>query len=74
MTRTTYKCGECGSEPGRDNLVVKRVEFANIGRAGKVLRRRSVAFLCQACMQADKAYTQEPYTKSPGNVKVDNPS
>lgn len=50
----------------RENLRVKRVQFLKIGRNGRIIRSRNVAFLCLSCMEADPDYLRPALTASPG--------
>ena len=61
-----YKCTECGNKPGRENLCVKRVSFNEIGRNGKRLKTRTVAWLCEDCRNIDPAWRAEKHHESPG--------
>lgn len=56
-----YKCDYCGREVDRSNLFVKQVSFREMGRGGKLVRQRSVGWICKdLCLAKDKAWQQEP--------------
>lgn len=61
-----YRCTNCNRDVGRDNLTVKRVEFCTMGEKFRRLRSRTVAWLCNACREADPAWTAENYYAAPG--------
>ena len=61
-----YSCTACGKEFTKDTLFAKRVMFAILGRNKGVVRSRTVAWLCEPCMNADPDYAREMYASSPG--------
>lgn len=64
-----YKCrgpGSCGRHTERELLTVKKVVFTVMGAGGKVLKSRTVAWLCDECVEKDPEYTSEPYANAPG--------
>lgn len=73
-----YKCARCGRLVGKENLVVRRVQFREMGQGGKVLRTRTGEWLCRvaqqdgspSCLEQDPAWTQERFTESPGMQDV----
>lgn len=60
-----YKCGECGGEFAKEDLLVKRVQFMTLGRNGKNVRSRAVAWMCRPCAEADPQWNV-PSMRSPG--------
>lgn len=50
----------------RDNLRVKRIQFMKLGRNGRVIQSRNVAFLCLRCVDKDPDYTRPPLVAAPG--------
>lgn len=60
-----YVCSECGNVTDRDLLVVKKVQYQELGLKPMTLRSRSVAWLCPKCVARDPHWRQEPYS-SPG--------
>lgn len=63
-----YRCSACGASKDRDSLFVKRVYFATMGVKYKILKSRTVAWLCESCRDADPHWTQE-FSQSPGFKK-----
>ncbi len=60
-----YKCSECGDKvPDGTHLLAKKVDFKEVG--GRVVRSRTVAWLCKAkCAPLDPDYNR-PAFKAPG--------
>lgn len=50
---TRYPCTACQRRTPRDELTVKRVSFFKFGERGKLLRVRTVAWLCPDCKLSD---------------------
>lgn len=67
-----YKCMTCKLPKERDDLVVKRVVFSNIGRNGKQLRARSVGFICSSCLATDVDWNREAWKDAPGMKEPNN--
>lgn len=70
-----YKCDGCGEIRPRDELVVKRVQFKNMGMDGKLLATRVVGWLCtvvgvdgKSCLTRDEHYGRVPYVEAPGTA------
>lgn len=69
-----YKCSACGRNVGRDNLRAKQVAFREMGRNGKVIKSRTIAWLCvvpltvdgKSCLDKDPDYNRETWFDSPG--------
>lgn len=61
-----YRCGACNQEKPKEELLAKRVTFAELG-TNKVVRSRTTSWLCRGCREQDAAWTQPQYT-SPGMV------
>lgn len=70
MRTVSYTCTNCGENKERDELVVKRVQFATMGAGYKTIKSRTTAWLCQACREADPAWNQEFIFSAPGMVDV----
>lgn len=69
-----YICGNCGqdfqnAEAARKNLVVKKVEFRQYGFKGKLIRSRTLRWLCRSCMLADEQYNLPESNVSEGMLK-----
>lgn len=71
-----YKCSHCGTAQPREKLTVKRVQFTTIGAGYKTLRNRTVAWLCENCLNADAAWMQSALAAAPGmkNTKLNKKS
>lgn len=60
-----HLCTVCGKEFPKDQLRAKQVSFAELGRGGKIIKRRTVAWLCPKDLAQDPAWQQERTTGSP---------
>lgn len=63
-----YACSGCGKVTKRELLVVKKVQFQELGVKPLTLRSRSVAWLCPTCVARDPHWRQDPYA-SPGMTR-----
>lgn len=64
--KITYKCSRCDKASGRDALIVKRVQFREMGAGGKVRMTRVTAWLCESCLDADPDHAIPAYESAPG--------
>lgn len=60
------RCSCCGAITSPELLTVKRVQFMPRTRTTKVIRSRSVAWLCGGCLAKDPDWNREAYKGSPG--------
>jgi len=69
-----YSCTVCGKTKKRDQLTVKRVEFASMGEGYKTKKRRTVGWICEPCLTQDPDWTLPPMKGSPGmaNTKLNS--
>lgn len=65
MSKPVYKCTQCGKNCKRERLVVKRVQYTGMGKGARLLRSRTLAWLCPTCLRADPPYQQEAF-ETPG--------
>lgn len=61
-----YKCSVCDHVRPRDELIVKRAVFLEMGRNAKQLKSRVVAWVCKSCIEDDEDWNAEKYRESPG--------
>lgn len=61
-----YRCTPCGRVTERELLYVKKVTFSEMGAGGKVVRSRTVDWICDECIEKDPEYNSEPYVNAPG--------
>lgn len=61
-----YVCSACRNEFTKEDLFAKRVIYSHVGRNTKIIRSRTTAWLCEACMNADPDYARDGYASSPG--------
>lgn len=61
MASINYVCTRCGSQQRRSSLVVKRVQFTEMGEGAKTLKSRVVDWLCNACRESDADYLLEKF-------------
>lgn len=64
--RRCSRCGPDSLEVSRDELFVKRIQFVQLGNLGKVIRSRTVEWLCLDHMNQDADYQREAFQESPG--------
>lgn len=62
---TDYKCSDCGERFPKYLLVTKTVVYAPLGVRGRILRSRTVKFLCIECLGVDVEYNL-PANSGPG--------
>lgn len=63
---TEYLCTNCGQYTERELLTVKKVVFTEMGSGGKVLKSRTIGWLCNDCIEDDEHYNLDAYTTAPG--------
>lgn len=63
---TDYRCMSCGRETLRELLTVKKVVFAAMGAGGKIVKSRTLGYLCDECIKNDPEYQLEAYKSAPG--------
>lgn len=70
-----YACSSCKEERERDDLIVKRVQYKEMGVSGRLLITRTVAWLClikgadgRSCLERDEHYHREKYADAPGTI------
>lgn len=61
-----YKCTECKQVTLKKLLYAKKVVFSPIGAGTKIIKSRTVAWLCNECIELDPDYQREAFNKSPG--------
>lgn len=61
MPLTERPCSKCGNSFDRDELTVKRIAFYKFGKNGKMIKSRTVGWLCPGCLQSDGHWSAEPY-------------
>lgn len=61
-----YKCTRCDRETLRDLLTAMKVQFTPLGPGAKVLRSRTVEWLCDECRDTDLYWTMPKFTGAPG--------
>jgi len=66
---TDYKCGKCKQPFERELLIVKRAVFVPIGRGAKIIKNRTIMWLCPACLKLDDDWNRESHD-APGLKSV----
>jgi len=46
--------------------MAKKVIFSALGAGAKIVRSRTVGWLCDECILEDEDYTREPFAGAPG--------
>lgn len=68
-------CTSCGrNDVPREDMMVKKVGFHEVGKSGKLIRSRTVDRLCPSCVVADPAWKQTKYSDSPGMRETQRPT
>lgn len=65
---TSAECSVCRQQYPKTHLRVKRCQFKEFGKGGRILRSRDVAYLCIPCMQEDPDYKQPAYASLQAEV------
>lgn len=63
-----YRCTICNRETLRDLLVAKKVSFSKLGPGAKLIRSRTVAWVCDECIERDEEYNLPAFQGAPGMV------
>lgn len=63
---TDYICSACGRETLRDLLVAKKISFTGLGSGAKTIRTRTVAWVCDECIEVDVDWNRPAYSGAPG--------
>lgn len=63
---TEDKCTACGNITSPELLTIVRVNFSPRKQPQKVIRSRSVAWLCEKCLDANEIWNSPAYKGSPG--------
>lgn len=61
-----YKCTECNRETLRGLLTAVRVQFTPLGPGAKVLRSRTIAWLCDECRETNDYWNLPAWSGAPG--------
>jgi len=71
---TDYRCTVCSRVTFKELLVVKKAVFQPLGAGAKIIRSRTVAWLCDECVELDEDYQREAFGsqghKSPSLERV----
>lgn len=51
-----YRCGKCESELTREECYAKKVSYTTMGMRARILRMRTVAWLCIHCLRKEPEY------------------
>lgn len=65
--RNIYTCMKCKTECERDDLTVKRSVFARMGAGGRVIKSRTLGFLCPSCLAGDRDFNRVALDDAPGH-------
>lgn len=61
-----YKCTRCEQETLRELLTAQKVQFTPIGPGARVVRSRTVNWLCDECLQTDPYWNMPKFIGAPG--------
>lgn len=62
-SRSDFKCTKCGKDTDRDDLMVKRVQFRDMGETGAIRKTRVTDRLCPDCLNLDPDWQRKPWKK-----------
>ncbi len=62
-----YRCGCCGQITLRELLVAKKVVFTHLGSGAKIVKSRTVGWLCNECVEKDEDFQIEKFGAAPGH-------
>lgn len=66
-----YACNVCGREVTRQELLVKRVSFYEMGRGGSMVKQRTVAWICrERCISEDPAWNTPAFNQQKEQKKA----
>lgn len=60
-----YRCGTCGQITLRELLTVKKVVFTELGSGAKIVKSRTVGWLCNECIEKDPDFQIEKFQTAP---------
>jgi ribosomal protein L37AE/L43A len=61
-----YKCTKCNRETLKQLLMAVKVQFTGLGAGAKVVRSRTIAWLCDECLEEDAYWNMPAYSSAPG--------
>ncbi len=62
-----YRCGTCQQVTLRELLVAKKVVFTGLGAGAKIIKSRTVGWVCDECVEKDPDFNIEKYAAAPGH-------
>lgn len=62
---TGKTCRDCGRNATGEHMLVKTIIFRIAGRNGRMVRSRSVAWVCDLCVAKDPDWNRQPFDESP---------
>lgn len=51
-----YRCDTCKKKLKREECVAKKVQYATMGASARILRMRTVGWVCVPCMRKEQEY------------------
>jgi hypothetical protein len=61
-----YKCTDCQRETLKALLTAVKVQFTGLGAGAKVIRSRTIAWLCDECLCKNVHWNLPAYSGAPG--------
>lgn len=58
----TYGCTQCSAPTKREDLVVKKAVFLEMGEGARTFRSRVVGWLCPKCREGDPDWNREKFS------------
>lgn len=63
---TDYRCSVCCQITLKSLLVVKKAVFQPLGSGAKIIKSRTISWLCNECVEKDEDYQREAFD-APGH-------
>lgn len=60
------RCSVCGNLTSPELLTVKRVNFSPRTKSNKVIRSRTMSWLCEGCLERDEDWSRPAFKGAPG--------
>ena len=61
-----YKCSACQRETLRNLLIAVKVQFTPLGPGARVLRSRTISWLCNECIEENEYWNLPAFSGAPG--------
>lgn len=66
-----YRCMVDNEEHDREDLLVKKIVYMEMGRGARTVRSRAVGWICRDHAEVDPDWNREPWIEAPGHTSVE---